>query len=303
MPNVRRGFFLEQAEDELFDHRLYLALAERAPDEATRGLLRHLADHEKRHLEFWARLAGVEPDDVAASRARLSAALLLARGLGVAFTIRRLERREAKTIARYNQIADSGLLNTGDRNELRRIIDEEESHEKEIESQVTDERVAYLGAAVLGLNDALVELTGGLTGLVSSITDARLIGFTGAVIGTAAALSMAASNFLSAGMTPPEKQAEGFRPIKAAAYTGSAYILVVVGLVAPFFLLENRVAALSATWLMALAVIVGFAYYSAVLQDLSFSKRVAQMLALGLGVAIVTFTIGRLISQWFGISV
>jgi VIT1/CCC1 family predicted Fe2+/Mn2+ transporter len=166
-----------------------------------------------------------------------------------------------------------------------------------MEERVADERISYLGSAVLGLNDALVELSGGLTGLVSSISDTKLIGFTGIVIGLAASLSMAASNFLSVSAGGEG----GIRPGKAAAYTGTAYIAVVIALVAPFFLVDDRVIALGMTWTIAAAVIVSFSYYSSVLQGRSFPRLFAQMLALGLGVGVVTFVAGRILSGLTGI--
>jgi VIT1/CCC1 family predicted Fe2+/Mn2+ transporter len=293
-------FFLEQAKDEALDERLYAELAGRAKDDDARRLLESLAGQERRHLEFWARLSGIEPARVPVSRLRLGAALFSSWLLGQGFTVRRLERQEDKTIAKYERILQSGALAPEDTEELRTIVEDERTHEREMEQRIADERLAYLGAAVLGLNDALIELTGGLTGLVSSITDTELIGFTGLVIGVAASLSMAASNFLSSGMSAGQEE---LNPTKAAAYTGVAYIVVVVALVAPFFAIGNRVTALVVTWAIAVLVICAFAYYSAVLQNASFTRRVGQMLALGLGVAVITYLIGRAVSAAVGISV
>jgi VIT1/CCC1 family predicted Fe2+/Mn2+ transporter len=77
---------------------------------------------------------------------------------------------------------------------------------------------------VLGLNDALVELTGALAGLTLALQNGQLIALTGLITGTAAALSMAASEYLSV-------RAEGERtnPARAAIYTGIANILTVAG--------------------------------------------------------------------------
>lgn len=294
------AFYRAQAKDEARDLALYSALAAR-PGNPNREFFQALASQERRHLRFWASLAGAEPDSIKPGVIAVRAAVAATRLLGPTFTVRRLETQEQKTIGRYQHILESGVLDPQASSELAVIIEEERSHEKQIEEKFSDERVAYLGAAVLGLNDALVELTGGLTGLVSSIANTRLIGFTGLVIGMAAALSMAASNFLSEGMTTEQKGA--LRPGKAAAYTGIAYILVVVALVFPFFLVSGRLAALSWTWGVAIAVIAAFSYYSSVLQQTSFTKRFTQMLVLGLGVAVITFTVSRIASSILGISV
>ena len=47
---------------------------------------------------------------------------------------------------------------------------------------------------VLGLNDALVELTGTIAGLTFVLTNTTLIAMAGIITGIAATLSMAASN-------------------------------------------------------------------------------------------------------------
>jgi VIT1/CCC1 family predicted Fe2+/Mn2+ transporter len=177
------------------------------------------------------------------------------------------------------------------------MLREEEEHEQALEEGVTDERRAYLGAAVLGLNDALVELTGGLTGLVSSISDPKIIGFASLVVGVAASMSMAASNFLSVDIGETTE----LKPAKAATYTGIAYILVVVSLVLPFFLLSDRHTALFISWAAAILIIAGFSYYSSVMQGVSFGRRFTIMLSLGAGVAVISFGIGRVLGSVLGI--
>lgn len=294
------GFYLRQARDELFDHRLYRALATRERDGENRRLLENLSAHEREHFGFWLEVAGASPEQVPVSGVRLAATLLLSRVLGLAFTIRRLERGEHATIAKYESILERGLLPEPHASRLKEIIAEEREHERRHEQSLGDERVHYLGAAVLGLNDALIELTGGLTGLVSTITDAKLIGFSGLIVGFAASLSMGASNFLSEGLAAEEEHP--IRPMKAALYTGTAYILVVLSLVAPFFLTSSRRLALTITWAAAVAIIAAFSYYSSVVLGTSFRRRFAQMCSLGLGIAAITYVVGRAVSAAFGIS-
>ena len=48
--------------------------------------------------------------------------------------------------------------------ETQKIIDEEEAHESSLIALIEEERLNYVGSIVLGLNDALVELTGALAG-------------------------------------------------------------------------------------------------------------------------------------------
>jgi VIT1/CCC1 family predicted Fe2+/Mn2+ transporter len=301
MERTDSGLYGELARDELLDHLIYDALARRQRDPENRRLLDGFAAQEREHSEFWARLAGERPAEVRASRLRFGGLLLLSRLLGFAFTIRQLERGEEETLERYERILSDGLLDETDAARLRQILEEERAHEREMEGRMSDERVAYLGSAVLGLNDALIELTGGLTGLVSSINDPVVIGFSGLVVGLAASMSMAASNFLSVGMSA-QPEGDEQRPAKSALYTGVAYLVVVLALVAPFFVVERQIA-LAVMWVIAVGIIAGFSYYSSVVLEGSFVKSFLQMLALGLGIAIVTFAFGRIISSALDISV
>ena len=117
------------------------------------------------------------------------------------------------------------------------IIDEEDRHEKLLIEMIDEERLRYVGSIVLGLNDALVELTGTLAGLTLALRNVRLIGMAGLITGIAASLSMAASEYLSTSTEEGERD-----PLKACLYTGVAYVFTVVVLIAD----EERRKALSA---------------------------------------------------------
>ena len=49
--------------------------------------------------------------------------------------------------------------------EAKSIIKDEDEHEAKLIALINEERLKYIGSIVLGLNDALVELTGVLAGL------------------------------------------------------------------------------------------------------------------------------------------
>lgn len=287
----------EQAREELFAYKLYTALAQRFPDGKSRRMLSELAAQERSHVDFWLGVTDVPERRLRPSRLKYGLLVAASVFLGPAFTIRWLERGEDKAIAAYRDLLDDGTLTPEQQERIRRMLREEEEHEQLLEQGVADERRVYLGAAVLGLNDALVELTGGLTGLASSISDPKLIGFAALVVGIAASMSMAASNFLSVDIGEKSE----LRPGKAAAYTGVAYIIVVLGLVLPFFLLSNRQIALAISWASAVGIIAAFSYYSSVMQATSFWRRFGVMFALGLGVAVISFGIGRVLGSMIGI--
>ena len=290
----------EQAREELFAYRLYHAISERFPeDDASRRKLVELAQQERSHVDFWLGVSGEDEASIRPPKVKHRLLVLASRLLGPAFTIRWLERGEDRAIAAYRGLLEDGTLDESQREGVRRMLAEEEEHEQVLERGIEDDRRLYLGAAVLGLNDALVELTGGLTGLASSIADPKLIGFAGLVVGVAASMSMAASNFLSVDIGEESE----LKPGKAAAYTGIAYIFVVVGLVLPFFLFSDRRIALAISWAIAITIIAAFSYYSSVMQGVRFRRRFGVMFALGLGVAIVSFGIGRVLGAMIGIEV
>jgi VIT1/CCC1 family predicted Fe2+/Mn2+ transporter len=92
---------------------------------------------------------------------------------------------------------------------------EEEQHEFHLINMIDEKILHYLGSIVLGLNDALVELTGVLAGLTFGFQNTKMVAFSGLITGIAAAMSMAGSEYLS---TKMENNAN-IRPLKASLYT------------------------------------------------------------------------------------
>lgn len=83
------------------------------------------------------------------------------------------------------------------------IQEDELKHEQKLLGMLDETVLRYLGSIVLGLNDALVELTGVLAGLTFGFQDSKMVAFSGLITGIAAAMSMAGSEYLS---TVTEKQ-------------------------------------------------------------------------------------------------
>lgn len=81
--------------------------------------------------------------------------------------------------------------------DLQKIARDEEIHESRLIELIDEEGLNYMSSVVLGLNDALVEFTGALAGYTFALQHAKLVALTGAITGIAAALSMAASEYLS----------------------------------------------------------------------------------------------------------
>jgi VIT1/CCC1 family predicted Fe2+/Mn2+ transporter len=150
---------------------------------------------------------------------------------------------------------------------------------------------------VLGLSDALVELAGSLAGFTFALQDTKLVALSGLIVGISATFSMASSEFLSA---KSEGRSDAF---KSCTYTGIAYLLTVVALILPYILLSNAIVALAAMLLIIILIIAGFTYYTSVAMDLKFGTRFLEMAGISIAVSVISFGVGILAKQLFGIDV
>ena len=276
--------------NEITEHAIYSRLARTLgrKDPKNARVLERIAADELRHSRIWKKYTQVE---VRPSRLKIFAYYWVARIFGLTFGIKLMERGEQQAGAEYGRVKKRVP-------EAAQIEEEEDSHEAALLAMIEEERLEYVGSIVLGLNDALVELTGALAGLSFALQRTRLIALTGLITGIAASFSMAASEYLS------KKSEEGSRsPVKSAVYTGIAYVVTVFLLILPFLLLSDYRLSLAWTLANAVLIILLFNYYVAVAKDLPFRTRFWEMVIVSLGVAAVTFGIGVLIRLWLGIEV
>jgi len=180
--------------------------------------------------------------------------------------------------------------------EIMHLSKEEEEHEQRLVDLIDEERLRYMGSVVLGLNDALVEFTGALAGYTLALPNNKMIALTGSITGIAAALSMSSSEFLS-----KKSEKGGEKPSKAAAYTGVAYIITVIALIAPFLLSDSPLIAVVSMLIIALIIIAIFNYYYSVARSEKFSHRFVEMAILSFSVATLSFFIGFALSKLTGI--
>ena len=284
--DIRMENMMALQRDEATSYEVYRRLSQVEKGPANRDVLLRIAADEKRHYALLRTRTG---RDVRPARGKVWFYVLLARVLGVTFAMRRMELGEK----------DAGRLyaNYPDMEDFVGMARDEERHEQELIGLIDEERLAYMGSVVLGLNDALVEFTGALAGFTLALGDSRLIALTGSITGIAAALSMASSEYLS---TKSDKE-PGKRPVKAAIYTGIAYVVTVVALVMPFVLISNALAALGVMLAAALLIIALFNYYYAVARAESFRRRFTEMAVLSFTVAGISFLIGYLLKALTGI--
>ncbi len=210
---------------------------------------------------------------------------------GFTFGIKLMEQGEATVQRDYAAVSS-------DIPEAKKFQHEEDVHEERLINMLDEERLRYAGSVVLGLNDALVELTGALAGLTLALQNVKLIALSGLITGIAASMSMAASEYLST-----RSEDTGKHPVRAAIYTGIAYIITVALLVLPYLIIENYILDLAIALTTAVIIIAVFNYYISVAKGESFRERFTEMAVLSLSVAALSFVIGYFIRKWLGIEV
>jgi VIT1/CCC1 family predicted Fe2+/Mn2+ transporter len=288
MDDAGRASLEKMQRGEATESEIYSALASMQKSENNRQTLSHIASDEKRHYGLLKAATGKE---FAPDRARAAFYTLLARTLGLSFALKLMENGEKGAQENYALLAPQFP-------KAAEILLDEEGHESRLIDMLSEERLEYASAIVLGLNDALVELTGALVGLTLAFQNAGFIAVSGLVIGVAAALSMAASSYLSF----REEGAHGERtPLRASAYTGATYMLTVILLVAPYFALANVYYALACMVALALAIIASYTFYISTAKNQPFLSRFAEMAAISLAVSAISFGVGYVARSVFGL--
>jgi VIT1/CCC1 family predicted Fe2+/Mn2+ transporter len=273
---------------EITEHHIYKRLARSIKDPENSEILDQIADDELRHYHDWKKYTERE---IKPNMWDVWKYFLISRIFGFTFGIKLMERGEKKAQENYS-------LLIGKVPDIEKWIHEEEVHEQRLLAMLDEERLRYAGSVVLGLNDALVELTGALAGLTLALQNVKLIALSGLITGIAASMSMAASEYLSTRSENTDKH-----PVRAAVYTGIAYILTVSLLVLPYLLIENYIIDLAIALTVAVLIIAVFNYYISVAKDEPFRPRFLEMAGLSLGVATFSFIIGYFIRIWLGVEI
>jgi len=273
--------------NEITEYYIYQNIAKKENNKENKDILLEIAKDELRHYHIWEDISGQK---IKPNRLLIYAYKVLTFIFGYTFALRIMEHGEEDAQKEYQKLQ-------GFEDVVKEITTEEEEHEKKLLDMLSEERLNYVGSMVLGLNDALVELSGTLAGLTFAFQNTTLISLSGLITGIAASLSMAASEYLS---SKADKKEHAF---KSSLYTGGAYIVTVIILVLPYLLLSNPFIALGIMIGSVVLIIFVFNLYISVAKNLNFKKRFLQMAAISLGVAALSFLIGMGIEQLLGVNV
>jgi VIT1/CCC1 family predicted Fe2+/Mn2+ transporter len=279
--------FLTIQKNEHTEFCIYQKILPIVKNPADRAVIQRMANQEKSHYEMWKKMTG---KDIAPSHLRVWFYYWVTRIFGLSFGLKLMEKGEGLVINLYTELKDTHP-------NMVKIIQEEQEHEEQILNLINNKLLTHVSAIVLGLNDALVELTGALAGFTLALANTRLIAVTGLITGIAASMSMAASSYLST-------KEDGLKnPLSAAIATGSAYITAVFILILPYFIVTNPFVALGITLGSALLIILIFNFYTAISKGLSFKKRFLEMAGISLGLALINFGIGFLVKRYLHLEV
>lgn len=284
-----REAILKLQQNEITEQAIYMNLSKRVKKTSDKEILQHIAREEKIHSKIWKKYTN---KDLKPERFKVLLYSLLSIILGYTFVIKIMEKGEVISQSKYALLREEVP-------EANKVYEDEQKHEEALISMLDEDRLQYVGSMVLGLNDALVELTGTLAGLSFALQNNRLVALSGLITGISATLSMASSEYLSA-------RSEGSSNAKKSAlYTGVMYIFAVVLLVLPYLIFPGHkyLHALITMLIVVVIIILAFTYYISVAKDLPFKKRFLEMATISLSVAGLSFIVGILVKHFLGIDI
>ncbi|NLW41443.1 MAG: rubrerythrin family protein [Tissierellia bacterium] len=280
---------LKLQQNEVTEQAIYMNLAKRVKKQSDREMLERIGREEGMHSKLWSKYTKRE---LKPQKLKVFIYSFLSIILGYTFVIKLMEKGEVVSKNSYALLAEEVP-------EAHRVYLDEQRHEETLIDMLDEDRLQYVGSMVLGLNDALVELTGTLAGLSFALQNNKIVALSGLITGISATLSMASSEYLSA-------RSEGNNDAKKSAlYTGVMYIIAVILLVLPYliFPVHKYVHALITMLIIVVLTILAFTYYISVAKDLPFKKRFLEMATISLSVATLSFIVGFLVKKLLGIDI
>ncbi len=279
---------LEFQRDEIVGHTIYRKLSSLSSvSEKNKKILKKIADDELKH---YTTLKKYTQREIKPNPLTVILYIILAKLFGVVFCVKVMELKENEAQENYRTLLSEIP-------EAEKIIEDETRHEKLLMDMLHEERIDFISSMVLGISDAIVELTGALAGVSLALQNAKLIGIVGVVTGISASLSMGSSEYLS------QKSEKGKHPLKAAIYTTVAYFLTVLMLVIPFFVFSNFYYSLALMFFDATVVILIFSFFVSVVKESSFKKNFLEMFIISFSVSIISFAIGYLARKFLNVNI
>lgn len=267
----------------------YQKIANAVKDEANRKALLQIADEVGKQAAVWEQYTN---QTAKPNMRKVNRYARIAKLFGFTFAVKLLYNHKTRLVG-------NGAVLQHDVPDAFKLEESEEKRDQQLFALLDEKRLSYVGAMILGMNDAIVEITGTLAGLTLAMQNTKLIALSGLITGIAATLSMAASEYLA-------ERSNGKSDAKRSAlYTGVAYFITVVILLLPYLLLDNSMYLLAMGIMLVLVVLIlaGFNFYISVAKGVPFKKRFGQMLAISLGVAALSFVLGLVVKIGLGVDI
>jgi VIT1/CCC1 family predicted Fe2+/Mn2+ transporter len=289
-----KKIILKSQRNEITEYYIYSLLSKMTKEPGNKKVLSDVSKDELEHYNTFKKYTNVEvnPDYF-----KLWFYIIISKILGLTFGLKLMEKGEQKAKKSYEAITSLS--------ESKKIMGDEQKHEGNLIDMINEEKLNYAGSIVLGSNDALVEITSTIAGITFTMQNSKLIATTGLIMGIAASLSMAASEYLSTktGGETSSKEKNTKNPITALLYTGITYISAVILIILPYFIFSNVYAALAAMLATTIIIIFLFTFYISVAKDISFKQKFIEMAGVSMGIAAFTFFLGMIVRTVFGIEI
>jgi vacuolar iron transporter family protein len=285
----------QSANDEYTDYMVYKRLSEssRTKDPKLKEILTTLSSTEFKHYEFWKKYS---PDaKISVSTWTVYLTLFLRLIFGTTFAIKYLEKHETAVIKRYKSVKSS--IPETDQREFDEMVRDEEEHENTFMEQMQGRYLKYISFIILGLADAIVEISGIHAGSLGIYHSTEITGLAGIVAGAAASIAMASAAYAQA------KQGFQGSATISAIFTGVSYFINAIILAAPYFVTGSQIIAISTSIILAVLIIAFVTYYNSVVSQSHFLRDFGELAGIMLGASAALFLFGLLIRSVFGITI
>jgi VIT1/CCC1 family predicted Fe2+/Mn2+ transporter len=285
----------ESANDEYTDYIVYKRLSEspRTKDPKLKEILTTLSKTEYKHYEFWKKYSPEAKISVGKGTVYLTLFLRLI--FGNTFAIKYLEKHETAIIKRYKSV--KGSIPESDQREFDEMVRDEEEHENAFMEQMQGRYLKYISFIILGLADAIVEISGIHAGSLGIYHSTEITGLAGIVAGAAASIAMASAAYAQA------KQGFQGSPTISALFTGISYFVSAIILATPYFTTGSQIIALGTSLILAIFIIAFVTYYNSVVSQSHFLRDFSELAGIMLGASAALFLFGLLIRSVFGITI
>ncbi|HVB13000.1 MAG TPA: VIT1/CCC1 family protein [Nitrososphaerales archaeon] len=283
----------EGAADEYTDYIVYKRLAEssRTKDPKLKEILTKLSKVEWKHYEFWIKYS---PESKERPKSWAVYVTFFLRFLfGITFAIKFLEKHEDESVKRYKSVLP--MIPEEDRKNFDEMIADEVEHESTLMNETKGKYIKYISFVVLGLADAIVEISGIHAGSLGIYNRTELAGLAGIIAGAAASIAMASAAFAQA-----KQGFEGSATV-SAGFTGVSYFVSAIILATPYFLTKSMSIAIGSSITLAIIIIAFISYYNSIISNAKFLRDFSELAGIALGASGALFLFGFVIRSVFGI--